>query len=120
MLESDEVIGYFTLQADSIYGSAYKPKLGNTIPVVHLQFLARDYSHRGMEIGEILLVEVFRRTLLASQYIAITGVHLEYTTEGKRLYERYGFGEHPYGDGNMLLSIKSVRAAKQVKDEERL
>jgi hypothetical protein len=53
---------------------------------------------------------------LSVKRIGVKAVHLSYTDEGRVLYEDYGFGEHPYGDGWLLLSIADVREALAADD----
>jgi len=107
------VIGYFTLRADSI---SYAPMGGKIVsfPVIEIAYLARHIKRKGHHvwgIGPALLVEALRRADTVSQQIGVAAVHLSYTNEGKVLYEDYGFGDHPYGDGWLLLSIADVREA---------
>ena len=106
LLEHDEVIGYLTLQADSIAGEQI------SMPLVHVLFLARNYSHRGRGLGDVLLLEALRQTVIASEVIGVAGIYLAYTAEGKRLYDKYGFGEHPY-PYHLLLPINVIRTILQ-------
>ena len=123
LVDADEpaescIIGYFTLRADSI---SYTPIGGRlvTIPAVEIVYLARHIQRKGRAlwgIGPALLVESLRRAEIVSQQIGVAAVHLAYTDEGKVLYEDYGFGTHPYGDGWLLMSMNDVRTALEPDD----
>ena len=113
---AETVFGYFTLRADSIIYP--RPNGIGTLffPVVELAYLARHIKCRGEGIGGILLAEVYKVVAPASKAIGIAGVHLSYTDDGKSLYERYGFGPHPYGSHLLLLPIREIRAALEIPD----
>jgi hypothetical protein len=123
LLDTDEpseesVVGYFTLRADSI---SYTPTGGRlvSIPVIEIAYLARHIKRKGRNvwgIGPALMVEALRCIEAVSQQIGVAAVHLAYTEEGKVLYEDYGFGDHPYGDGWLLLSIADIREALAEED----
>ncbi|MCW3095677.1 MAG: GCN5-related N-acetyltransferase [Chthonomonadaceae bacterium] len=118
LLDTDEpaeesVVGYFTLRADSI---SYTPAGSRfvSLPVIEIAYLARHIKRKGRDmwgIGPALLVEALRHVESVSQQIGVAAVHLSYTDQGKVLYEDYGFGDHPYGDGWLLLPIADVREA---------
>ena len=36
-------------------------------------------------------------------------MQLAYTAEGKRLYDRYGFEPHPYGELLLFISMNDIR-----------
>lgn len=125
LLDSDElpgssVVGYFTLRADSISCTPTGGRLV-TIPAIEIVYLARHIKRKGRAlwgIGPALLIEALRRADMVSQQIGVAAVHLAYTDEGKVLYEDYGFGAHPYGDGWLLLSMNDARQAL-ASDNER-
>lgn len=62
-------------------------------------------------IGPLLLVEALRCAEAVSRQIGVSAVHLAYTDEGRVLYEEYGYGPHPFGDGWLLMSMNDVRRA---------
>ncbi len=123
LLDTDEppeeaVVGYFTLRADSI---SYTPMGSRLVsfPMVEIAYLARHIKRKGRDvwgIGPALLVEALRHVEDVSQQVGVAAVHLSYTDEGRVLYEDYGFGDHPYGDGWLLLSIADVREALAEED----
>ena len=108
---SESVIGYFTLRADSITYPREDRRGSVFFPLAELAYLARHVKCRGAGIGGILLEEAFEEVALTSKHIGIAGMHLAFTDEGRRLYEPYGFGPHPYGDSLLLISIRDIRAA---------
>jgi len=101
------VAGYFMLRADSYYVNANQG--ASSIPVVELVCLARDITRRGQGIGDILLMEALRNVKEAAERIGIAGLHLAYTDEGKKLYDRYQFGKHPLSYRTDLLFLPNQR-----------
>jgi ribosomal protein S18 acetylase RimI-like enzyme len=103
------IVGYFTLRADSYYPE--NTQSVHSIPVVELAYLARDITRRSQGIGDYLLLEALRKVKEAADLIGIAGLHLAYTDEGKKLYDRYNFGEHPlsYRTDLLFLSINLIR-----------
>jgi hypothetical protein len=89
---SEQVIGFFTLKAEAIWTTGlplYEPPV--YVPVTELAYLARRMDRRGEGWGDVLLLEALRTAHRASQWIGISGVSLYATTEGARLYDRFGF-----------------------------
>ena len=116
----NSVVGYFTLRADSI---SYTPRGGKfiSLPVIEIAYLARHIQRKGRTlwgIGPALLIEALRQSEFVSRHIGVKAIRLSYTDAGKSLYEDYGFAEHPYGDGWLLLPIADVRAL--LADEDAL
>lgn len=103
------VAGYFTLRADAFYLSPGTVSRNRLIPVVELMYLARDINYRGQGIGDYLLIEAFRKVVAAASLIGIGGLQLAFTAEGKRLYDRYGFTAHPYGETMLFIPINVIR-----------
>ena len=76
---ADKVIGFFTLHAHCLY---YQNELA-VHPVVEIDYLARHIRLRGQGLGDKLLTQAFRYIVQASKFIAIEGVSLSETEEGK-------------------------------------
>jgi hypothetical protein len=123
LVDTDEpsehsVAGFFSLRCGSI---DYTPIGGRLIslPVVEIVYLARHIKRKGRDlwgIGPALLIEALRHVDAISQHAGVRAVHLAYTDEGKVLYEDYGFGPHPYGDGWLQLTIADVRKVLAAED----
>jgi len=105
---SENIIGYFALEAEILYDRE-KTHGYAQIPVVHIKCLARHKALRGQKVGSVLMYQALHIVAQASALISFAGVHLAFTLEGKSLYERFKFGEHPYGEHNMFLPISTVR-----------
>jgi predicted GNAT family N-acyltransferase len=69
------------------------------MPAVLLGRLARDGSQRGKGLGEALLVNAMKRSLLASQEVAMYALVVDAKNEqAKAFYQTYGFiafEDHP-------------------------
>ena len=94
-------LGYITLRADSL--SFYLPGHSSKsfVPVIELECLARHSAFEGgtpdgVHLGGVLLVEACRRVYEAAQIVGIAGMHLWATRMGRKLYDRYQLGAHPY------------------------
>lgn len=103
------VIGYFTLRADSFYPENRQD--GDIIPVVELVALARDRTYRGQGVGDYLLISTLQNVQQAAELVGIAGLHLLPTEEGRRLYNRYQFDEHPlsYRTDLLFLPMNVIR-----------
>lgn len=97
------VAGYFTLKAEAYYSPG-----SPNVPVVELAYLARHVRLRGEGIGPILLLQSFRVVQRVSGMIGVAGMQLSPTQEGRRLYERFGFGDHAYGPDLMFVSMAEI------------
>ena len=101
---SEAVTGYFSLRA-STYSFGY-----TVVPVVEIFALARHVEHKGQDWGNVLLSEALAKIAEASERIGVTGVQLNPTDQGIRLYREFGFSEHPLaGNTNkMFLPIRMI------------
>lgn len=108
-ISSSAVAGYITLRADSYYLHSENYIGQHIIPVAELVCLARHIQYRGQGIGDYLLLEAFHIVNTASALLGIAGMQLSYTAEGKRLYDRYGFAPHPYGESLLFISMNDIR-----------
>ncbi|MCX6379531.1 MAG: hypothetical protein NT023_08655 [Armatimonadetes bacterium] len=108
-VSSTSVIGYFTLRSDSYYPDDNSEV--DIVPVVELVALARDRTRYKQGIGDFLLIEALRNVKLVADLIGIAGLHLAPTREGRRLYYRYNFAEHPlsYRTDLLFLPISTIR-----------
>ena len=85
---------------------------------MELSYLARHINRRKQGMGDILLTRALRHVADAAEWVGIAGVSLAFTQEGKPLYEKFGFGEHPYGEWLLLLFISDIRAIVAAQTSE--
>ncbi len=119
---SDHVIGYYTLSAESIpksdAPSDFQKKIKyEYIPVILLGRLAIDKSQFGKGYGKLLLIDSMKRSLeVAKKQIGAVAVIVDpIDEEAIAFYSKYGFTLLP-SSGRMFMSMNKIEAAfKSVK-----
>ena len=103
------IVGYFTLRSDSYYPEDISGI--DIIPVIELVALARSAAYSRQGIGDYLLIEALRNVKGVSDLVGATGLHLFPTREGRRLYNRFNFGQHPlsYRTDLLFIPINDIR-----------
>lgn len=115
VLAADRMIaGYYTLSNASVVTEDLV-KAGQSLPgyvrtpVTLIGRLARDLRYRGGGIGELLLVDALRRSLLGAAAIGSTAVVVDAIDEhAAAFYAGYGFLELPDDDGRLFLPMATV------------
>ena len=114
---ADAVAGFFTLRADAQWTTGLpNEEEMRYLPVAELAYLARHKRFRGQQIGDVLLLQLFRVVADAADRIGISGIYLTATNEGVTLYQRYGFVLYEGGNKRMFLPIRIVRAVVEAMD----
>ena len=91
------VVGYYSLSAAEfnkaeLPAAAAKRLPHYPVPAAVLGRLAVDQSFQGRGLGETLLMDAIRRTLRASEAMAVHAIVVDAKHESaKAFYERYGF-----------------------------
>ncbi len=91
------IAGYYSLSAAEfnkaeLPAEAAKRLPHYPVPAAVLGRLAVDRSHQGRGLGEILLMDTIRRTLRASEALAVHAIIVDAKHgQAKAFYERYGF-----------------------------
>ena len=111
------VVGFYTLSAGSVRAEVLPPAAAKKlprypVPVAHLARLAVDRSTQGQGLGAALLVDAFRRVLLASDVMAVHAVEVVAKDDGaRRFYERYGFISLQDDPLHLYLPLATIRKA---------
>jgi GNAT superfamily N-acetyltransferase len=105
------VHGYYSLSAASVSFEQVPEKLPRyPIPTAHIGRLAVDRSRQGFGLGEFLLIDALRRTVLLADTLGIFAVELYAINESaKSFYLRYGFTELADDPYHVYLSIRKIR-----------
>ena len=105
------VHGYYSLSAASVSFEQVPEKLPRyPIPTAHIGRLAVDRSRQGSGLGEFLLIDALRRTVLLADTLGIFAVELYAINESaKSFYLRYGFTELADDPYHVYLSIRKIR-----------
>lgn len=117
--DTSEVLGYYTIASGNISFEIVPSKLPRyPVPVVHLGRLAVSISRQGGGLGELLLLDCFRRSLQISAEIGIYAIELSAKTDrAKRFYMRYGFSELTDDDLHLYVSIDTIRRSGLIKTQ---
>jgi len=105
------VHGYYSLSAASVSFEQVPEKLPRyPIPTAHIGRLAVDRLRQGSGLGEFLLIDALRRTVLLADTLGIFAVELYAINESaKSFYLRYGFTELADDPYHVYLSIRKIR-----------
>jgi GNAT superfamily N-acetyltransferase len=115
--EHNDIIGYYTLSANSINRISFPesivaklPPSYNDIPTVLLGRLAIDKKTQGMGYGKILLLHALEKSLENSKNLGAVAVVVDPIDDNAHsFYLRYGF-QHLPGSGKMFIPMKTVRS----------
>jgi len=115
--DKDEVIGYYTLSAESIpkedSPEVYRKKIKyEYIPVILLGRLAIDKVEIGKGYGKLLLVDALKRSLeVATNQIGAVAVIVDpIDNDAIAFYTKFGFIMLPTS-GRMFMSMKKIEMA---------
>jgi len=113
----DKLAGFYTLTQDNVAAEDLSPesikqlnlpryqRIGATL----LGRLARDLTYRGKGVGELLLVDALKRSLVMSRQIASAAVVVEAKDEkAHRFYRDFGFIPFPESDRRLFLPMATV------------
>lgn len=112
---SEKIIGFYTLSASSIKADSLPEKIAKKlpkypIPVCLLGRLAVDKKEQGKGIGGLLLADVIKRVIKASEFLAIYALIVEAKNEtAKRFYLHYGFIEFVDYHNRLFLPLKTAQ-----------
>jgi GNAT superfamily N-acetyltransferase len=109
------VLGYYTLSSYGIDAGELPADVVKKlpryplIPATLLGRLAVDERHHGEGIGEFLLMDALRRSLLQSTRIAAAAVVVEAIDEhAASFYQHFGFIAFPTVQGRLFLPMKTI------------
>lgn len=103
------VAGYFALQADSKTLHHPVRDCETSLAFVELTFLARDSRWSGQGIGSLLLIESLRIAAETADLVGVSGLHLQPTREGARLYRNFGFEAASELPGRFWMPMAQIR-----------
>ena len=117
MVNSAEVIGYYTLSSISIDVSElsddFVKKLPRypMLPGILIGRLAVDSNHQGKKIGAYLLIDALKRSLIMSEQIGINAVLVNAKDDNAaKFYHHFGFIAFPSNKLKLFLPINTVKA----------
>ena len=112
------VAGYYTLSQYAIDAGSLPPEATRKLhvpkyeklPATLLGRLARSREFRGMGIGEMLLVDALRRSLIHSRHIASLAVLVDAKDEkAVAFYRSYGFVVLPGHPNRLFVPMQSIQ-----------
>lgn len=106
-----EVRGYYTMSSGSISFAIVPETLPRyPIPTIHLGRLAVDLKMQGQRLGDLLLIDALRRTVLIAAEVGIYAVELyALNDKAKRFYMKYGFLPLKDDDGHLYLPLETLK-----------
>lgn len=109
------VIGCYTLSSRHLQFEQLPEEIAkkagkyNTVGVTLLGRMAVDSSQQGQGIGELVLVEALRQSLLSTKRVASFAVFVEAKDEkAAGFYRKYGFIELPEDKRKLFLPMKTI------------
>lgn len=113
-VEADDlphILGYYTISSGSISFETLPENVPHQpIPVVLLGRLAIDLKARGRGLGELLLVDALRRTLLLADSLGIYALVVDALHEQARAFHlKYEFKELLDNRLHLYLPLKLIR-----------
>lgn len=109
-------IGYYSLsmaeiQRDNLSDEMKKGLPRYPLPVVRIAKLAVDKNYQGQRLGELLLVDIFQRSLKIAQDIGVIGFLVDAINQkAKQFYLKYGFIPLIDSSLSLFLPINSVKS----------
>jgi len=110
-----KVLGFYTLSASVIDADALPTKLAKKLPryrqlpVTLLGRLAVDRTLRGKGLGEFLLLDAMRRSLMAAAEIAAMAIVVDAKdAEAEAFYAHFGFASLQQNPSRLFLPMKIV------------
>jgi predicted GNAT family N-acyltransferase len=115
-IDSDVVIGYYTLSSSSIELSELPediikklPKYP-VLPATLIGRMAIDKKHHGKKLGELLLIDALQHILAVSKKIASIAVIVEAkNTDVVNFYRRYGFIQFSDDKNRLFLPMSVIQ-----------
>jgi GNAT superfamily N-acetyltransferase len=110
----ERIAGYYSLSAAEfskaeLPAAAAKRLPHYPVPAAVLGRLAVDQSFQGRGLGEALLMDAIRRTLRASEAMAVHAIVVDAKHErAKAFYERYGFVSFSTTPRRLFLPLETV------------
>jgi len=128
-VEADRTLGYATIAAANIEGSALPARVRRALPryplpVLRLARLAVAASAQGLGVGSALLRHVFLLALKMSEEIGCVGVVVDAKPSAVEFYARAGFSPLEMSEGEiesrprpaaMFLPLELIAAAVAIK-----
>lgn len=114
--EPERVVGYYTLSNRELGLAQLPAEIGrkagryNSLPVTLLGRMAVDGEQKGKGIGELVLMDALKRSLLATEHVASFAVFVEAKDEdAASFYRKYGFIQLPEDKLKLFLLMKTIK-----------
>jgi GNAT superfamily N-acetyltransferase len=107
-------VGYYSISMADLQQMSLSPEEKKgfpkyPLPVIKIGKLAVDRQFQGQRLGELLLVDVFRRGIRISKEIGVVGFFVDAIDErAKRFYLKYGFISLIDAPLSLFLPMKKI------------
>jgi predicted GNAT family N-acyltransferase len=110
------VLGYYSLSNRELPLSTLPVELAkkagryNSLPVTLLGRMAVDDAQKGKGLGELVLMDAFKRSLQATEHVGSFAVFVEAKDEeSASFYRKFGFIELPENRLKLFLPMKTIQ-----------
>ncbi|PWU18246.1 MAG: GNAT family N-acetyltransferase [Verrucomicrobia bacterium] len=115
--QTNVIAGFYTLSNTAVELTALPESLAKKlprypiVPATLLGRLAVDVRHRGVGLGEFLLLDALSRSLAASSEVASFAVVVDAKDQSARgFYLKFGFLPFPESPNRLLLPMQTISA----------
>ena len=113
--QSDLIAGFYTLANGAIHLEELPPELANKlprypqIPATPIGRLAVDLKCRGLRLGEFLLLDALRRSLIGCEISASFAVVVDAKDHAARgFYKKFGFVQLEGSERRLFLPMETI------------
>ena len=113
---NDNIIAYYTLSSYSVEITELNNSLVKRLPrypllpATLLGRLAVDKNYRGRRLGELMLVDAFKKSLVATEKVASLAVIAEAIDEkAVSFYRKYGFRSFSSREMKLYMTMQSIK-----------
>ncbi len=116
ILRETRVVGFFSVAAGSVEPDeaterTIKGQGHQAVPAILLGRLAVDIAEQGQGLGEALLMDAMRKSVVAAETIGARVILVHAIDERARgFYLKYGFEQSPTHELHLMILMKDARA----------
>jgi predicted GNAT family N-acyltransferase len=125
LLNENQIVGFYTLSASSVNVGDLPTELIKKlpkyplVPVALLGRLAIDKNYQGKGLGDFLLMDALKRSLVLSEQIGLMAIVVDAINESaSHFYQQYGFEE--LTENRLFLPIQNLVKVFEIASGKRL
>ena len=113
---SSQILGYYTLSSIGIFPGELPEEITRklprypVLPGILLGRLAVDENFQGNKIGELLLMDALKQSMIVSNHIGMVAVIVDAKNKtAVAFYKHYGFIEFPENNHRLFLPLSTIK-----------